>query len=179
MKKNILLLSLIITIVFNGLTQNYIYKGNNKYEATNTWDFRNGKFYIMGETVELTVAKHSNGGYLMISLDVPPGPSNYYYLCGTVTVFLSDGSIIKCTDKGMRDNVDSKIIALYNFTLEEIKELCINRITKIRFSVMDTYQGIKTFTADNNKGYSFSIFDKDNNKNYYETDIEIYKLFFN
>lgn len=169
-----LILTTILTFVA-GITvfgQNYIYKGDNQYEATNNWTFELNGSYWTGDP-EVTVARHTNGGYLMISIAVP---FKQNYIGGTVTVFLSDGSTIKCSDKGIRDHVDNKSIALYNFTKSEVDLLKQNRITRIRFSIMGGMDGAETFTADNKK-MTFSLYGSGNEKNYYETDVEITELF--
>lgn len=169
--------NLILTTILTVLTcltvfgQNYIYKGDNQYESTTSWKFEMNGSYWTGNP-EFTVAKHSNGGYLMIAIDVP---FKSHYIGATLTVFLSDGSTIKCTDKGIRDHVDNQSIALYNFTKSEIELLKSNRITRVRFSIMGGMEGSQTFTADNKK-MTYSFYGSDQ-KNYYETDIEITELF--
>lgn len=141
MKKNLLILLITIMSALNLNAQNYIYHGDNQYESTSTWTFKlNGQYST--DVIELTIAKHSNGGYLMLSIEVP---TNGIELVGTVYVFLENGSIIKCTDKNIKDYVDNKAIALYNYTMDEIEKLKESHISKIRFS-MNTSE---SFTADN------------------------------
>lgn len=167
-KKIILTFVTCLTVV----GQNYIYRGDNQYEATNSWAFElNGRYWTGNP--EFTVAKHSNGGYLMISIAVP---FKSHYIGGTVNLFLSDGSTIKCTDKRIRDHVDNRSIALYNFTKSEIELLEQNKITRIRFSIMGGMEGAQTFTADNKKR-TLSYFGSGKEKNYYDTDVEISELF--
>lgn len=168
MKKIILILTLTLIILLKGFSQNYIYRGDNQYKATKSWSFILNGHYWTGNP-EFTVAKHSNGGYLMISIEVPFKSD---YIGGTVTIFLNDGLTLKCTDKGMRDHVDNKSIALYNFTKTEIERLSQNRITMIRFSILGRSDGAQTFTADNRKYFNEGIADKE-----YETEVEISNLF--
>lgn len=172
MKNLILTTILTLTTCLTVFGQNYIYKGDNQYESTSSWKFELNGRYWTGDP-EFTVAKHTNGGYLMISIEVP---FKQHYIGGTVTIFLSEGSTIKCTDKGIRDHVDNKSIALYNFTKAEIELLKQYRITRIRFSIMGEMEGNQTFTADNKK-MTFSYFGSGKEKDYYETNIEISELF--
>lgn len=109
----------------------------------------------------------------MISIEVP---FKQDYIGGTVVIFLSNGLTIKCTDKGVRDYVNNKSIALYNFTNTEIDLLKENRITKIRFSIINRMQGAETFTADN-KRMALLLYNSGTEKNYHETDVEISELF--
>ena len=184
MKKSIFTTTLVILFCVSAFSQNYIYNGDNQYESTGSWKFEmNGSFW--GGDPEFTVAKHSNGGYLMIAKDVP---FKSFYIGGTVTVFLSDGSTIKCTDKGIRDHVDNQSIALYNFTKSEIERLKSNRITRVRFGIKGGMEGTESFTADNvyykkvkktesNLIRGSNLNNYYNQKTYYETDVEITKLF--
>lgn len=168
---------IILTIVFSTscffslLGQNFIYKGDQQYEATRSWRFRMNGEYWTGDPV-FTVAKHSNGGYLMISINVP---YSSHYIAGTVMVFLNDGSVIKCTDRGIRDHVDNRSIALYNFTSAEVERLKTHRIVRIRFSIQDEVFGLEAFTADNEN--LILAFPGSQGLNYYETDVEISELF--
>lgn len=172
--KKVILTAIIILSFVSAFSQNYIYRGDNQYKATNTWEFPLNGDYWTGNP-KFNIAKHPNGGYLMISLDVP-FKSNY--IGGTVSVFLNDGTIIKCTDKGMRDHVDNQCIVLYNFTNSEIERLKLNRITRIRFTIIGGTEGPESYTADNNKSTSkWQIIGAEKEKNYYETNVEVTDLF--
>ena len=167
-------------------SQNYIYIGDDQFKSTNTWEFKmNAKYWT--SSPELVVAKKKDGsGYLMISMDVPFKST---YIGGTVFLFLEDGSIIKCTDKGIRDHLDDQSIAIYNFTKGEINSLKTKKIAKIRFSILGGHEGKETFTANNKVKNEYGFIIKEtvsklkginNNKeekDYYETNIEITKLF--
>ncbi len=68
--KELLIALTIFTSCLSLNAQNYIYVGDNQYESTSTWKFDSnddyGRYYP-----EVTVAKHTNGGYLMLSVNVP------------------------------------------------------------------------------------------------------------
>jgi predicted ATP-grasp superfamily ATP-dependent carboligase len=98
----------------------------------------------------------------MIAIDVP---FKQHYIGGTVMIFLIDGTTIKCSDKGVRDHVDNKSIALYNFTKDEIEKLKKHRVSKIRFSIIGGMEGTETFTADNKK-FALNLFGESKNKEY-------------
>jgi hypothetical protein len=71
------------------------------------------------------------------------------YVGGTVIVFLADGSMLKCTDKGMKDHVDGNSVVLYNFTKSAVEKLKQHRIVHIRYSVINPGFGTENFTFDN------------------------------
>ena len=173
------LISTILLLLMINLTvkaQNYIYEGNRQYQSTETWDF--GPY----PGLKAAIAKHSNGGYLMLKQYVP---FKSHYIGGTVTVFLANGALIKCTDKGIKDHVDGNSIALYNFTKSEIEQLKKYRIVRIRYSIISPGFGSENYTADNEKdllsnvllGPEISGTSNSNSKSYYETDVEVSELF--
>lgn len=168
---------LILFFYFNVNAQNYIYKGNKQYEATNTWSFNLNAHYWTGSP-EITIAKHETGGYLMLSIVVP---FDFDYIKGKLTIILEDGTMITCIDRGVRDYVDETSTNLYNLTMDEIDKMKNSRISKIRFNIFRS-QGARSqgqympYTASNNRDILRIKINKEE-KDYYETDVEITNLF--
>ncbi|MES2864420.1 MAG: hypothetical protein V4666_09905 [Bacteroidota bacterium] len=180
MKTRLMIILLGILFHLNTNAQNYIYKGSEQFEATNTWSFRlNGQYWTSDP--KITIAKHSNGGYLMLSIVVP---FDFDYIKGNLTIILEDGTMINCIDRGVRDYVDETSTNLYNLTMGEIEKMKISKISKIRFNIF-RYQGSQSkgqnmpYTATNYKEVNLVYYeDKDKvKKEYYETDLEITNLF--
>lgn len=176
MRNKIFIVSVFLLFHLKINAQNYIYRGNKKYECTATWNFSLNARYWTGNP-DIIVAKNSNGGYLMISINVPFESQS---IRGTLTIILEDGTIIKCLDKGVRDYVDERSINLYTLTASEIESMKFSRISKIRFNIYSN-NGIERakytpYTADNFKEPLF-INLTSNEKDYYDTDFEIYNLF--
>lgn len=113
--------------------------------------------YHNGNGPQISVAKHANGGYLVISMEVY---SKATKVGGTATVFLDDGTVIKCIDNGSHDHVNNQSVKLYNLTTQEIENLKTSRISTIRFSLIGDLSGAEVFTADNERktGPLFSDF---------------------
>lgn len=170
MKRKLTITLLGILFYINTNAQNYIYKGSKQFEATNTWSFNlNGHYWTTDP--KITIAKNINGGYLMLSIVVP---FKFDYIKGNLTVILEDGTIINCVDKGVRDYVDETSTNLYNLTFNEIYKMKNSRISKIRFNIYSQGENMP-YTASNYKEtYSWVGTE---NKNYHETDIEIFNLF--
>jgi hypothetical protein len=129
--------------------QNLIYKGDNPYPATSTWHFQCEHYDY---PLEVQIAKTSTGGYLRIATEVL---DQIFYIGGSAFVLLDDGSMITCTDKGVRDYVDEKSVALYSFTQAEMDRLMTMNIQTIRFSIKAP-KGLVggnagSYTAENSK----------------------------
>lgn len=166
MKKYALATILLIAVSLTTFSQNYIYIGDNRYEATSTWTFRSQAVNI-GHS-KLTVAKNNNGGYLLISIFAP---NSNVFVNGDIHIFLNDGSKMRCKEIGIRDLVNNWSITLYDLNKDQIEILKKNRITKIRF----TYRR-NSYTAINNRNLDLFNTSIDPN-DYYKTDVEISKLF--
>ena len=169
MKKLVLILFLTITTYMVGFTQtkNYIYHGDNKYEATQSWNFEiNGTSW--DTYLEITIGKDGNNGIIMLKTGVTPRS----YIGGPIYIFLSDGSKITCTDKNIKDNVDNKSVVIYKLTADEVEKLKANYISSIRFTIQPAsdggFNGNKT--ADNNTHFNY-------NGNHYNTDQAVKELF--
>lgn len=145
MKKRLIITLLGVLFHLNTNAQNYIYKGNKQYEATNTWKFSLNAYYWANSNPEITIAKNENGGYLMLSIVVP---FSFDVIKGNLTIILEDGTMIKCIDKGIRDYVDETSTNLYFLTFQEIEKMKNSRISKIRFNISRRGENMP-YTASN------------------------------
>jgi hypothetical protein len=127
--------------------QNYIYSGNTKYKSTSTWEFALKTAYWTNNNIEVTIGKTPTGGCLLLSIEVPFKE----YIGGTVTLYLSDGSQIKCGDKKKRSRLNKRSLNLYSFTNSEMERLKLNSIETIVFVIMSEFQGAEYYSAENNQ----------------------------
>lgn len=164
--------NLVIVIIFCvanislAQNKNIIYSGSKTYESTPTWRFELNKGH---GSLGLAIGKNKNEGVLLLTIETI---IKQIYLKGTVLLFLEDGSVIKCYDKGIKDYLDGRSLSLYNLTAEEIKILMKKRIIKVRFSLYNN--GYESLSADNKK----IIFFGSKEKSYHETNIEVWDLFY-
>ncbi len=146
---------LIIFLVFHNTfisAQNFITKGTQKFPATKPWRFNcdaceadvfnSNKGYLV-----LQVAKNiNNTGYLLLSTF--SFSAAFESIKGIVYLYLDDGTIITCPDKGIRDHVDNTIKGLYVLSSKDLSLLKESNITKVRFSIYSNYV-LNNFTAVN------------------------------
>lgn len=130
MKQLILFFSfLVLSITL--IAQNYIYKGNKQFIATRTWIFDLTKYDWHNEGFEVTVAKTTSGGYMMLSIEVPFEES----ISGNLFIILETGKTLTLTTRISSDHVDSKTQVLYVVTKAQIELLKTAIISKIRFTL--------------------------------------------
>lgn len=177
--RKILILILSLSTYLSGSAQNFIYKGSQNYEATNSWKFKlNGDYWKSDP--EFTIAKNSSGAYLMATITVP---FKTEYIGGTLTIFLKNGVIIRCIDRKIRDHYDGISRTLFQLTKDEVELLKDSQIKTIRFNMVTGNPMLNgAFTASNLVSYeeNHSLYNQINKiepKESYETDIEIKELF--
>jgi hypothetical protein len=165
--KNIIVV-IIFCVVNIALAQNknIIYSGSKTYESTPTWSFELNRGH---GSLGLAIGKNKKEGVLLLTIETI---IKQIYLKGIVLLFLEDGSVIKCYDKGVKDYLDGRSMSLYNLTADEIKILINKRIVKVRFSLYNN--GYESLSADNKKIIAF----RSKEKPYYETNIEVWDLFY-
>lgn len=167
--KNSLTIITFVLISLNAMGQNFIYKGDKQYQATNTWTFECENYFWHGD-LEVQIAKSTTGGYLRLSVNVPP--SGIYSISGPAYIYLTDGSMITCSDKGIKDNVDQQAVALYSFTQAEMDRLKTLDIQKIRFTLKNN---VSSPFEKNSNNYTGKNTKKE--ANYYQTSYEVTSLF--
>jgi hypothetical protein len=145
------------------------------YPATQSWDFICENYALTG-IAEIQVAKIEKGGLLKITI-ATTDPS--YTISGTTYVFLTDNTIITCTDKAMREVSGDKITSYYTFSPVEITKLKTTEIESIHFNINGKQKGFSSqtgnFTALNRKNYFATTFDK--RKKSYDTTAAITELY--
>lgn len=151
------------------------YKGSKQYPATASWDFICENYALTGIT-KVQIAKTDKGGTLKLAMQTTDSTFN---IVGTVYIYLSDNSIIVCSDKGIRENIGDQIISYYSFSEIEINKLKKTDIESLRFNIKGNQKRFSSqtgnFTAFNKK-VSFKTDDTKINR-IYNTAQEISALY--
>jgi len=112
------------------------------YPATETYKLmRNSGF---NDKLEISFAKNKNQGLMVLTIDSRG--------IGRITksiLYLEDGSVITCLDKGIYDEVDGTTTSVFYLTQSEIQKLKSNNIYNVRFSFRDDYGHLENFSATN------------------------------
>ncbi|RTQ44953.1 hypothetical protein EJV47_26660 [Hymenobacter gummosus] len=151
------LLSLFIAILSysNAMCQNYIFRGKTKYRSTPAYGFTCSACPSIERELNTSFAKTPTGGLMLISTKTMLDGR----ISGKVLIYLTDGSVITCLDKGIKDRVDDESKALYFLTTSEMETLSQNNISKIRFSIIEPgypSSRIENYTASNSSLYSYN-----------------------
>lgn len=114
------LLILLIMITFSATSQELLsFKGSKSYHATNSWDFICENYALTG-IAAIQIAKTENGGILKLAVATTNSTFN---ISGVVYVYLTDNTIITCSDKGIRENIGNQIVSYYTFSPLMLKRI--------------------------------------------------------
>lgn len=124
---------LIYFIIVDSNAQNLFFIGENSYPSSE-------KFNIISSTdgsannekrVSGFFAKNGENGFLILS----PENDSQMMIKGGIIIYLEDGSMIKCVDRGMYDRVNKKSTTIFKLENSELKELMKSEIHSIRYSL--------------------------------------------
>ena len=150
-------------------------KNSKSYPATSTWDFISENYALTGITT-IQIAKTEKGGVLKIAIETTDAT---FAISGIVYVYLTDNTIITCSDKSSRETIGNQIISYYSFSPIEMNKLKATTIESIHFNIKGNPKGfssqIGNFTALNKKKYFSTAFDKTNKR--FDTAHEIKSLY--
>lgn len=166
---------LIIALALSTVTysQNYIYRGEKQFIATQSWGFKLTNYSWTSQELDVTVAKTKTGGYLMLSIEVPFDEES---ISGSVFMILSNGKTVTLSTRVVSDHVDSKSQVLYSITLTQYQQLKESNISKVRFSIKNNkgvIGGVAGSYTATNKINEYSFGDEPKN---WETAKEIKEL---
>ncbi|MFV8376171.1 hypothetical protein [Flavobacterium sp. LB1P71] len=175
MNQKVLLFLLFIATISATSQEVLSFKGSKPYRATNSWNFICENYALTGAAT-IQIAKTEKGGILKLTVATTNPTFN---IAGIVYVYLTDYSIITCSDKGIRGNNGNQIVSYYSFSPLEMNKIKTTDIQSIRFNIKGNANKFNSqtgnFTAVNRKSYFATAADK--TKKNYTTAAEITALY--
>jgi len=130
MKKIILLLLFTLVYSQEGVSQNTFFIGEKMYPCTETFTLISNSKSYTGYDLDVLIAKNGNTGFIVVSTE-----TSSVFIKGKLMIYLEDGTIISCTDRGIYDYVDNTATTVYYLTNAEIEKMKLKNISTIRFSL--------------------------------------------
>jgi hypothetical protein len=166
------LLSLVFAISTTCFCQNYVYKGDEKFIATQSWGFKLTNYHWSSNGLDVSVAKTKTGGYLMLSIEVPFDET----ISGNVFIILENGSTVTLNARNVNDHVDSKSQVLYVISSTQYQLLKTSSVSKIRISLKNPKGTIGGVAGDYTATNKINEYDLGNEVNSWNTAKEITAL---
>jgi hypothetical protein len=149
MKKTLLILivTLFATIAANG--QNLFFIGEKSYPCTETFTLESNSNSRLND-LDILIAKDGTKGLFVVSIETIKG----MLIRGKLIIYLDDGTVITCIDKGKYDYVDNVATTVYYLTADQLTKMKNNNINTVRYTLKcrDCYYSSDkgNFSASNN-----------------------------
>ncbi|MFB9080400.1 hypothetical protein ACFFLS_19890 [Flavobacterium procerum] len=174
MKLKLSFLFALLFINFTNAQESISVKGSAPFPATKTYTFICEKYAYTGE-IDVQIAKTDKGGILKLTITTA---NNQAKIAGGVYVDLTNGDVIACTDKNVKESADGTTTSYYYFTPAEWQKLRKTDIYAVRFIIAGGPNNLGSqtghFTAYNRMNYFSTAFDK--SKKTFDTAKEISTL---
>ncbi|TPV35379.1 hypothetical protein FJ651_00205 [Paucihalobacter ruber] len=130
---NKILLSLILTmnLIANTNGQNLVFIGENSFPSTETFTLQSNSDNDYINDLNIVFAKDGEKRLLVVSSKLV----STVRISGKLIIYLNDGTVITCIDKGINDNVDDIATSAYYLTNEELVKLKESNINTIRYQI--------------------------------------------
>jgi len=128
------ILSIIIATLFIALSakgQNFVFIGKNSFPSTEKFTLQSNsdKEYI--NDLKLAFAKDGEKELIVVSSKLTESVK----IAGKLIIYLDDGTVISCKDRGINDNVDDIAISAYYLTPEDLTEMETSNLNTIRYQI--------------------------------------------
>lgn len=160
MKQILLLVTFVITQILNINAQNFAFIGENSYPSTEKYTLQSNSDKESINDLTAVFAKEGAKSLIILSSKL----TNVVKISGKLIIYLENGTVISCVDRGINDNVDNVAISAYYLTTEELNKMKHSNISKIRYQIecptcgpFNSWEGI--YSASN-KGNSKTDFTK-------------------
>ncbi|MBE0674270.1 MAG: hypothetical protein IH591_06380 [Bacteroidales bacterium] len=147
MKKLLITLTAVLFISLMANGQNLFFFGDKSYPCTETFTLESNS-----DSDDLSILFARDGTISLVIVSIRP--TLKMFIKNDLFIYLDDGTVIKCVDRGKFDYVDYIAISVYYLSNEDLTKLKSSNINTVRFTVKsDDLALIRlegNFTASNN-----------------------------
>jgi len=140
--------------------QNFTFIGENSYPSTEQFELVSNSDKEDIGNLNLVFAKDEISPLIIVSSKL----TDVVKIAKKLIIYLDDGTVISCKDRGINDNVDDVATSAYRLTSSEIGKLKNSNINTIRFEIVCPICGAYNYWegvySASNKGSSKTDFTK-------------------
>ena len=140
--------------------QNFTFIGENSYPSTERFELVSNSDKEDIGNLNLVFAKDGISPLIIVSSKL----TDVVKIANKLIIYLDDGTVISCTDRGINDNVDDVATSAYRLTASEISKMKGSNINTIRFEIVCPICGVfnlwEGVYSASNKGSSKTDFTK-------------------
>ena len=150
MKKILIILTATLLITLTAKGQNLFFIGEKSYPCTETFTLQSNSGE--GHNLNVRIAKDGTKGLFAVTVISMDGT----LFGGKLIIYLDDGTVITCIDKGKSEYVDDAAKAVYSLTNEQLSKMKNSDINTVRYTL--NLMGMKKVNRSaSNKGSSTKI----------------------
>ncbi len=132
MRHPILIIILALSYAVNMNGQNFAFIGENSYPSTERFILQSNSDKEDIGNLNLVFAKDGTTSLIIVSSKL----TDVVKIAQKLIIYLDDGTVISCTDRGINDNVDDVAISAYYLTASELSKMKSSNINTIRFEIV-------------------------------------------
>lgn len=161
MKNTFLVLTMTLFFTLTVKGQNLFFMGENSYSCTETFTLQANSEY--GDDLYVSIGKDGATGLFTVSTI----SNTRVIFSGKLIIYLDDGTVITCIDRGTADHVDDRAKAVYFLTSKELNKMKKSNINTVRYTLKcapchgfySTEKGNWSVSNKSNKGvwYNFPV----------------------
>ena len=138
MKRIVLLFILFWGCTINMNAQNFAFIGENSYPSTERFELVSNSDKEDIGNLKLVFAKDGISPLIIVSSKL----TDAVKIANKLIVYLDDGTVISCTDRGINDNVDDVATSVYRLTSSEIGKMKKSNINTVRYEIVCPICGV-------------------------------------
>ncbi len=158
MKRILILVILAMTYTIGTNGQNFVFIGENSYPSTEKFILQSNTDKENINDLILSFAKDGAKRLIIISSKL----TNVVKISGKLIIYLDDGTVISCIDRGINDNVDGVAISAYYLSDADLIKMKHSNINTIRYQIVcpicGPYNSWEGIYSASNKGSSKTDF---------------------
>lgn len=132
MRHTILIIILALSYAVNVNGQNFAFIGENSYPSTEKFILQSNSDKEDIGNLNLVFAKDGTTSLIIVSSKL----TDVVKIAKKLIIYLDDGTVISCTDRGINDNVDDVAISAYYLTASELSKMKSSNINTVRFEIV-------------------------------------------
>ena len=160
MKRITITLILGLALAAKVKAQNFTFIGENSYPSTERFELVSNSDKEDIGNLNLVFAKDGISPMIIVSSKL----TDVVKIANKLIIYLDDGTVISCTDRGINDNVDDVATSAYRFTSSEISKMKGSNINTVRYEIVCPVCGVfnswEGVYSASNKGSSKTDFTK-------------------
>ena len=131
MNKILILLSATLFITLSANGQNFFFIGEKSYQCTEAFTLKTNSSTSYIDDLKVLLAKDRTTGVFIVSTKT----ASTVRISGKLIIYLDDGTVISCIDRGIKDNVDDIASSAYQLTNVELAKMKNSNINTVRYEI--------------------------------------------